>query len=191
MLSNRLKIGNSKLDKVLIFDLPAIKSCLNSTLCSKSCYALKAQKMYPNVRKWRDDNLSLAKQHPKALLFMIHMQLTSTKYTVCRIHSSGDFFSQEYVDLWYEIVKRFPKIKFYAYTKVDKLLNFRKLKSLPNFNLIPSLINGKLNFGPKPYVDQLVIDEGAFLCPAHDKKIKCNLHCNYCVSNNKPVFIQH
>lgn len=191
MVKERLKLGNTKLHQVLIFDLPAIKSCLNSSLCGKSCYALKAQRMYPNVSKWRDDNLQLAKNHPRALLAMIHIQLTKTKYKVCRIHSSGDFFNQDYVDMWYEIVKRFPKINFYAYTKVDKILDFSKLKSLKNFNLIPSLINGKLNFGPKAYVDQLVIDEGAFLCPAHDKKIKCNLHCNYCVSNNKPVFVQH
>lgn len=152
---------------------------------------MKAQRMYKNVSRWRDENLALTQKHPKALFAMLHAQLTKTKYTVCRIHSSGDFFSQDYIKLWYEVVRRFPGISFYAYTKVDKMLDFTELNSLKNFNLIPSLINGKLNFGKKDYVDQLVKDEGAFLCPAHDHKIKCNLHCNYCVSNKKPVFLQH
>lgn len=152
---------------------------------------MKAQKQYPNVRKWRDENLLLAQHHPRALFAMIHIQLTKTKYKVCRIHSSGDFFNQDYIEFWASIIKRFPKINFYAYTKVDKILDFSSLTQLGNFNLIPSLINGHLNFGTKEYVENLVKTEGAFLCPAHDHKIKCNLHCNYCVSNNKPVFIQH
>lgn len=152
---------------------------------------MKAQRMYKNVSRWRDENLLLAQKHPNALFAMLYTQLTKTKFTVCRIHSSGDFFNQEYINLWTQIVKRFPKINFYAYTKVDKLLDFSNLEKLPNFNLIPSLINGRLNFGKKEYIELLVKEEGAFLCPAHDKKIKCNLHCNYCVSNKKPVFLQH
>jgi len=50
----KLKIqrGNHKLHKgILTWSLPPILSCVNCEHCSKHCYALKAWKQYPNVRK--------------------------------------------------------------------------------------------------------------------------------------------
>jgi hypothetical protein len=34
-----------------------------------------------------------------------------------RIHGSGDFYSQEYLDKWISIAKINPSIRFYCYTK--------------------------------------------------------------------------
>lgn len=34
-----------------------------------------------------------------------------------RIHESGDFYSQEYLNAWYTLARTFPAITFYAYTK--------------------------------------------------------------------------
>jgi hypothetical protein len=36
---------------------------------------------------------------------------------VFRIHPSGDFYTALYVHKWIRIIKRFPQIKFYAYTR--------------------------------------------------------------------------
>jgi len=34
-----------------------------------------------------------------------------------RIHASGDFFNQEYFDMWLDIAKENPTVEFWAYTK--------------------------------------------------------------------------
>lgn len=54
-----------------------------------------------------------------------------------RIHDSGDFFSQDYLDAWKAIAAAFPSVIFYAYTKslhldieTDKPLNLRITQSL-------------------------------------------------------------
>ena len=40
-----------------------------------------------------------------------------TKYNLCRIHESGDFWSELYFNAWIEVACQHPDIKFYAYTK--------------------------------------------------------------------------
>jgi len=56
-----------------------------------------------------------------------------------RVHVSGDFFSQEYLEKWYEIARKNPKQVFYCYTKSISL-NFW---GRPN-NLIIYLSDDKL-----------------------------------------------
>ena len=36
---------------------------------------------------------------------------------VVRLHDSGDFYSQEYLDAWKAVAKALPDMVFYAYTK--------------------------------------------------------------------------
>ena len=40
-----------------------------------------------------------------------------TQYDLCRIHESGDFWSELYFNAWLEVARQHPQIKFYAYTK--------------------------------------------------------------------------
>jgi hypothetical protein len=44
-------------------------------------------------------------------------KVDSKKPSLFRIHSAGDFFSQEYLNMWYRIAGQFPLIKFLAFTK--------------------------------------------------------------------------
>lgn len=44
-----------------------------------------------------------------------------------RIHDSGDFFADWYLDLWVRIADRFPDVLFYAYTKEVAMLKGRTL----------------------------------------------------------------
>lgn len=189
---NRMGEKNSKLKNMLIFDLPAVKSCHNHSECSKTCYALKAQRLYPNVNNFRNENFDMAKNDLLILDKLIRTQLDKSNKKKVRIHSSGDFFSQEYINFWYNIIKDYPKVKFYTYTKVEKLFDFSKIEGLNNFNLILSYIDGKLNYGSIEYVEQMKKEYNSFICPGTKfKNIKCGLNCNYCVSNKNVVFIQH
>jgi hypothetical protein len=56
-----------------------------------------------------------------------------------RVHDSGDFYSAEYMLAWFEVARRLPHVKFYAYTKMVVLA--RRLASVTpdNFKLIQSL----------------------------------------------------
>jgi len=188
-----LQAGNKKLSRdILIFNLPPGKSCLNCKECYKTCYARKAYRQYPNVKISWNYNLELAKNDPDKLFNSIVNQLKSTKKNIIRIHSSGDFFSQDYIDLWEKIIKSFPDKRFYVYTKVNKLLDFSNIRKLNNFNLIKSFIDGHLNYGSIDYCNKLVKNHGAFLCPAtKGKAIACGQDCNYCINNSRPVFIEH
>ena len=189
---NRLVKGNSKLYNILIFDLPAVSTCLNCDDCKDKCYAMKAQRQYSNVRIFRETNLILYKEQANILKTLIVAQLNKAKETVVRIHSSGDFFSQDYIEFWASIVSMFPNIKFYTYTKVEKILNFDNLVKLSNFNLITSIIDNKLNFGSLEYCKELKVMYGSFICPATNyKNVQCGKECSYCITKNNVCFVEH
>jgi ferredoxin len=190
--SDRLVKGNSKLHNILIFDLPSVKTCLNCDDCKDKCYAKKAEVQYADTEIYRQTNYHLFLNKPELLKQLIVEQLTNTKMSVVRIHSSGDFFSQSYIDFWNDIIAMFPSIQFYVYTKVDSILDFTAIKQNSNFNLISSFINGKLNFGSIDYCNELKAEHKAFICPVTSgKDIKCGLQCKYCITKNNVCFVEH
>ena len=192
MKLERLKKGNSKLHNVWIYDLPAIKTCLNCSTCKDTCYAMKAQRQYPNVINWRNENYKIAKNGLVKSLSTQLDKISLKDNQVVRLHSSGDFFNQAYINKWYKLIIKYPTNKFYAYTKVNEILDFSDLVKLPNFNLISSFIGKHLNYGNNEHIEHLKAKYNAFICPAtQGKDIKCNLDCKYCITGNKPVFKIH
>jgi hypothetical protein len=190
--AKRLVKGNSKLHNILIFDLPAVTTCLNCSDCKANCYAMKAQRQYTDTRIFRNTNFGMYQLDREILKALIVTQLKNAKQTVVRIHSSGDFFSQKYIDFWGEIIRQFPKINFYAYTKVNKILDFSQILCNDNFNLISSLIDNKLNFGSLEYCNELKDTYGTFICPAtKGKDVKCGKECSHCVTKSNVCFVQH
>ena len=113
-----LSTSNKKISKTIIFNIPAIHTCPFATgECKKSCYAMKAQRMYPNVRISRDRNFQFSLQDNFVSDMIEKIKSYNGKYKYFRIHESGDFYNQKYVDKWMEIAASFPDIKFLAYTK--------------------------------------------------------------------------
>ena len=190
---NRMVLGNSKLENILIFDLPAVKSCLNCADCKATCYAVKAQRQYTNTRIFRDVNMLMSNKDKGLLKELLVSQLRNTKKDTVRIHSSGDFYSQSYIEFWNDIINMFPHINFYAYTKVEKILDFSEITKNKNFNLISSLIGGKINFGSIEYCKEMKKEFNSFICPATkpNSKVKCNKECSHCVTKSNVVFIEH
>lgn len=124
--------GNRKLrntDKIrfMIWNLPAVKTCpFRTAMCEKSCYARKAERVYPQVLPSRERNYTatLSPDFVENMIFTIEKELSTKKYngklTVFRIHESGDFYSLEYAQKWVTIARYFennPQITFLAYTK--------------------------------------------------------------------------
>ena len=189
----RLVKGNSKLYNILIFDLPAVVTCLNCGDCKDKCYALGPYRRWPNVKEAWDKNFGLAKTGDFQELVAGQISRSRNAKTV-RVHVAGDFFDQDYIRRWTEVAASFPAINFYSYTKVyGKFTSaLDTFNSLPNCNLINSIAtDGGVNFGDQERVKKLV-DLGYFVCPVTaGEDITCGLECSECVTNGKVCFYEH
>jgi hypothetical protein len=185
-----LKYENDKLKDQYIFNLPVSKE-----VCGRECpgcYALKAQKRFPKtVLPYREARLDASKR--KDFVSTIVSELKTYKRTadVVRIHESGEFYSQEYINKWEAIAKALPNFRFYAFTKRIKEFNFKKIMSLPNVVIIDSLMHGGLNYDK---IEKL--NKSIKICPATvNSGIKCDEACGYCWSKeaqtNGIQFVKH
>ena len=65
-------------------------------------------------------------------------------YDLCRIHESGDFWSELYFQAWLEVARQHPNIKFYAYTKqLSYWLNAQS--SIPSNMFLTASVGGNLD----------------------------------------------
>lgn len=206
-----LKNGNLKLNNnVLQFDLPAVITCKYQ--CSH-CYAIKAERIYKNTRLMRLRNFFLIElaindvnfcnellQYLKKECIWYHARKGCN---VLRLHSSGDIYSNGYLNFILKWVNNINDIySIYAYTKqldnntIDNINN-----TYTNFNIIKSFIsidNKKyINFGNKEYIKNLsqklsnkgityhVCDYGS--TNAHT----CMGNCKACLHCDTVLFNQH
>ncbi|MBW2970819.1 hypothetical protein KY320_01515 [Candidatus Woesearchaeota archaeon] len=111
-----LKNGNSKLGEAIYnFNLPRSTCSCRTELCSKYCYAKKGHFRYENVVKCFGNNLVESKQDDFVKRMNAQIIYLDCKYV--RLHSSGDFYSQEYYEKWNQIAKANPDVKFLAFTR--------------------------------------------------------------------------
>ncbi len=186
-----MSAGNLKLSKkIKIFNLPAGRSCPDMDTCYKNCYAKKAERRFPHVRDTRERNFRLAKEDTNLLKKQILAKLEDGD--VVRVHESGDMFSQEYLDMWTEIVKARPNVIFYTYTKTLGRWNWSKIKALPNFNVVSSLVGGMRNFGKEEEIKLRAQELGIPVCPCKKgNKVICGVDCTICQTQPEVLFIQH
>ena len=148
MSNLRWSIHNSKVSKLdaVSFGIPAFKSadgfktCPQAGACAPICYARQGTYRWPATIKAREHNLKRAREcdTPAGRVGFIldaNLDLKRIKACLVRIHDSGDFFNQRYLDAWKEIARQNPSKTFYAYTKSlhldwsDLPLNFRVTQS--------------------------------------------------------------
>lgn len=194
-LGGNMKINNN----VGLFNLIPLHDCVDCSECGGTCYAIQAYCTYKNTRDNRNINSLIARKHPNLLRYLIVKQILEDNINIVRPHESGDFFNQEYLNLWVDIAAIVRKYcTFYGYTKARKKLDFNQADSLSNFNMIDSFIDGNiLNYGTKEHCEMLESGNGCFICPdskreKHNRNDKiCMNTCSYCLNNSKPCFIIH
>lgn len=179
--------GNAKLNNTYMFNLPAIKE-----VCGRECprcYAIAEQIRYPSALKVRQFRwIASARSN---FCDKIHYELAQLKERpkYFRIHASGEFYSQDYINSWVKIAEANPFIIFYSYTKRLRHFDFSKFKALKNTVLIDSLHFDKLNYGSEDEAPK-----NAPICPV-SKDIRCGIECTYCmtkVAEEKGIwFIKH
>lgn len=192
--------NNHKLKGMLVYSHTPIQGCLDCKSCKDTCYSVKAYRQYKDTRAAWDRHLDMALNNIPLMEELLDKQLSKTKTYTVRVHSSGDFVSQDYLNMWGRVAKKYPHINFYTYTKSRHRFDFAPLDNLSNFNVLDSMVKGKFrNYGNRQYVDNLVEKHGCKLCPATvDKNVKCGegnkegiTYCDYCVKGKNVVFLQH
>lgn len=172
-MNRKLKAGN-----IGVFNLPAIPEVCG-TECPK-CYAKKAQKIYKAVLPYRMRNWEASKQADFVPKLVNEIVALKKPLAAIRVHESGDFYSQEYIDKWHQVAQYRDKDLFYAYTKRLKDFDFSALAAMDNFILIDSCQYGPINYGDGAFVQGMAA-KGAFVCPACTA-ITCNNGCRYCLT---------
>lgn len=80
------------------------------------CYAAMTER-YPSVRNRLWCNFDAVRGKKKDEIKKVLTEALPKKARLVRIHTAGDFFSQEYFDAWLEFCLENPEVKFWAFTK--------------------------------------------------------------------------
>lgn len=142
--------GNTKVQKmadrfgkVVSFGLPAYKSedgfkvCPGAGACAAICYARQGQYERGVVKATREHNLAFIRERGfRAFVRAAIRDIKRIDAKLIRVHDSGDFFSQGYVNAWYRIARALPNVKFYTYTKSLHLNIFQNKPE--NFSVVQS-----------------------------------------------------
>lgn len=99
-------------------------TCPAALACKAVCYAKQGTYRFSNVIEAREYNLKLSLRKRFVDMVIADLRDLTVKsktrrkpYNVVRLHDSGDFYSQAYLDAWSQIAATFPDVIFYAYTK--------------------------------------------------------------------------
>ena len=190
-----IKAGNKKIsNNCIIFNLPT-SVCFGCGKQCAGCYAKKAEYMYPDVLPCRENNLEETRK--SSFISKMNEKLKRTKKPYFRIHESGDFYNQSYIDKWVQIAKDNSNKKFYAYTKKLSKFDFSQLDSLENVNIINSKpAKGLVNYGNIEYLKELNEKYGYDICPCgivpETKGTKmCMNTCTLCLTSKKVCLLKH
>lgn len=139
-----LLVRNSKIKKskyrTFNFGIPAyqsgtgLRTCPNAGACAKGCYALAGAYRFSNVAQAFERRLAMTLSSD--FVDTMLKDIDEARAERIRIHDSGDFYSEEYLDKWLSIMRQRPNVQFYAYTKMVSMFK-RRLKDIPpNFKVI-------------------------------------------------------
>lgn len=117
-------------------------ACPNAGACASFCYARNGTYNFKNVKSRHLWNLELTLFLPKEFKerMIAECQKPKMKERFVRIHDAGDFYSEEYLNNWLEIIKACPDVTFYAYTKEVSMFKRVIEKNCPkNFKYLYSM----------------------------------------------------
>lgn len=118
-----------------------VNTCPGAGQCKTFCYAMKGGYVqWKAVSMGQSRMLNFLLNDPQGFSDQMKAELTKAEKkaakdgskVVVRWHDAGDFFSPQYLALAYGIARAFPKVEFYAYTKLagvaqgEKPANFRQ-----------------------------------------------------------------
>lgn len=96
-----------------------IKTCPNAGACATVCYARNGTYNFSNVKRRHTQNLEYILEDPQGWFAQMLEEVSKPKMRGkhVRIHDAGDFFSQDYLEMWLRLSRLVPEVTFYCYTK--------------------------------------------------------------------------
>jgi hypothetical protein len=141
---------NSKMKKASLrtydFAIPAIDTCIGADKCKAYCYATRGAFNYPNVVNKFKENYNASTKN--SFVNEMNNEIAKLNPEAIRMHSSGDFYSREYLHKWISIAQSNKDVVFYCYTKSIPLFINQILPD--NFKVVYSL-GGKYDYLIKEY----------------------------------------
>ena len=130
LLTRNSKIKKSE-KRTFNFGIPAYKSasgmftCPNAGACAKGCYALAGAYRFSNVAQAFERRLAVTQSNE--FIDLMLKEIDANRAERIRIHDSGDFYSEEYLQRWLTIMRARPNVEFYAYTKMITMFKFHEI----------------------------------------------------------------
>ena len=161
----------------------------------KGCYATKGNYQYNSVVTSLAKKTHLIREYMDFVKRAILAQIQADKIQFLRIHASGDFDSQEYIDMWRDIVKACQGTSFWTYTKNQAAE--AAFDGFENANIVKSLVpHIGVNYGHCDYIlaaykAMKAAGEKVYICRCGiDKNQHCT-NCKGCSVNKYVLFIEH
>lgn len=177
-IANKLLIkGNSKLGKdIYNFSIPPLITCVGrSSICSQRCYVMGCRgdgylRRYPNVLATYMKNWFASQDSDFVDKMVEEIKSKCPKYI--RIHVSGDFYNNKYIEKWHEIVKACPDTRFKASTRSWRVENIKKAldKFAEENNMVLEYSADKATGLPKEHEKTVYLSTSRKDIP--DKKVK-------------------
>ena len=121
-MSIRVGKNNPVLGTIQGFSLVPGRDCPGGAKCGRDgCYAMKAWRRFPDVRKAWLANSREARANPEAFCQGAADYCNSRALDYFRLHTAGDFFSQRYLWAWRDAAEASPSTRYLAYTKAFRL----------------------------------------------------------------------
>lgn len=184
-------------------DDAAIADCKGTCLCdckdkdgNDTCYAKLGRYRMDSTNAPLVMRTYIARRFMDWLERAIIAQIHVFGITMCRVHASGDFFSNEYADMWVRIATACGACIFWTYTKT-LFTSVATFDSLQNANVVKSFVPGRgLNYGHAGYIMQLYKElkaagKSVWICKCGiDKEQHCN-NCRHCFTAEYVLFLEH
>jgi len=159
------------------------------------CYATKGNYRFSSTIKSLAIRTWLVLNDIEFVKNAITAQIEADNVQFLRIHASGDFVNDQYIEMWQEVAKECNNTIFWTYTKNKKAET--AFDSIDNANIVKSVIKGKgFNFGHCDYilsVYEYLKEQGkkVYICKCGiDKNQHCT-NCKSCSTNEYVLFIEH
>ncbi|GEM_PF-1561058 len=183
---------------VFVWNLPAVATCPGASgWCLEHCYNADPRTDLFPVDDWAK-NWWMVINQPQALYDNIVEQLSGCKEPrAVRLHSSGDFFSPDYVEFWTSVARRAKDTVFWAYTRswtiTEIVPSLQRFVSLGNVELFGSWDPTMAEMPPSSwrrshvYVDAQEAsnhrrnDRRGLICPEQMNLVTSCASCGFCM----------
>ena len=183
-----------------------------SELCTKECYKNNGSGNTKFVKRCHAINYTITMS--ELFIDLMTEEIEYYKYEDLRIHSYGEFYENEYIEKWIEIINKCKDTRFYAYTRAwsDDLIDNSLLLSLSKLHnmvlyqsfdhtmdstkLIRKLPIATMGYDEKDKeLPDWMRQRKIVYCPATKnrleglREIHCNQPCKICMIGKSDVYI--